>query len=196
MITSSLSGCGIGDMLALDEDLHIKFNYLDEDRQRLEYKGNIYYLSPIRFLTGYRGAYEDDRYQYLGWVGARIKTTLHVVAGSNGPPIFIYFADPSRGRIYFREDYDYLTDDFLIEGTDDIIRFCDDMLYADESKADLTYTNNYDVVISSVTYPGLHAKLNVAKDHTGWYAITWNFVPFKLSDNFVNILIENQLIEP
>ena len=54
----SLFGCnrlGVEKALILKEKDHIKFNYLDDKRDRIEYQGNIYYLSPIYLYDNMSG---------------------------------------------------------------------------------------------------------------------------------------------
>lgn len=193
------SGCndlGISDALSLDDDKHIKLNFIDDDSyDSFEYKGTVYNLSEIDFLRAGEGElFASDKYEYLGWTGSRFWYRSHIFADSLDNPTFIYSTN-SRDT-YFREDYNYLTDTFIIEGTDDTIRLCDDLLDVDSDKHSFGKSTN-EIVISSVNHPTLTAKFDIMICDGSLYACaqTNTVVAFRISENFTNVLIDNHIVE-
>jgi len=193
----SVSGCGIRDALELDEDLHIELNWVDDDR--IEYQGNIYYHSPIDFLRGEKWDIEaTGEYEYLGWSGSRWFYSSHIFGNTKENPVFLYSTNTTQ--TLFREDYDYRIDTFLIDGTDDTFRICDDLLDLDpEEPVIAPYSekiNKAEITITSTTYPTLKANWTAYYiDDYGWFVYTnsgWDV--FRLSEHFINILTENGIL--
>ena len=92
VIMITLCGCsslGIKQALDLDEDLHIKFNYLENEN--IEFQGNEYYHSPMSFL--WNGKETRTNLKYLGWVGERFFYHSNVLGNSTEPPVFLYVID-------------------------------------------------------------------------------------------------------
>ncbi|MBR3917738.1 MAG: hypothetical protein IKJ59_03260 [Clostridia bacterium] len=190
VIMITLCGCsslGIKQALDLDEDLHIKFNYLENEN--IEFQGNEYYLSPMSFL--WNGKETRTNLKYLGWVGERFFYHSNVLGNSTEPPVFLYVIETAE--TYFIKDYNYIDDEFLIEGTDDVICFGDDLLEID-CGIGIAPSPNVDIIISSVKYPELKAELSVFFSGVSWYAKSSGLQTFKLSDHFVSVLNENSLL--
>ena len=188
---SSCSDLGIGDALALDEDLHIRFKYLEDNR--IEYQETIYYLSPMSFLWGEEEILDTlGDYKYIGWTGARFFYKSHIFGDSMEAPTFLY--STNTRETYLKEDYDYQTDDFLVNGTDAIIRFCDDLLETDYENSAIYSQKSTEVIISSVNHPTLKAQLFIVIDDEEWYAVSRSLTAFKLSEHFIDILINNEII--
>ena len=196
LLLFSLSGCedlGIGEALALKEKDRLEVNVLEDDESLIEYQGNVYYLSPMPFLWGSRETLDvTGDYEYLGWVGGRFLYHSYVYGDTRENPTFLY--STRTETIHLREDYDYRSDSFLIEGTESIIRFSDDLLDTGRDYMELFNSGSIEIVISSVTHPALKAKLFVLKDGATWYGVSRDMKPFRLSDNFVNILADNKII--
>lgn len=80
---------GLSDNLALDEELYIKFNHIDDER--IELLSNIFYLSNVSFLWGEEGDLKvAGGYEYLGWIGSRFWRKSHMFADSKENPTFMY----------------------------------------------------------------------------------------------------------
>lgn len=191
-----LSGCsfikndvlGIGYSLSLDEDMHIKFNRIDDEH--IEYQGNVYYLSDgIFFYNEPIG----NGYEYIGWSGSRWWRSTEIWGDRAESPTFLYFTE--WRQTYFNENYDYRTDMFSIAGTDDVICFGEDLLDTDYQNTNLFNRQHTKVELSSVNHPFLNATLFVVSDNGKWYAMTNTQLRFELSDSFVEILRNNIIID-
>ena len=182
---------GIGDALALDEDLHTPINHLGDDRYEIQ--GSIYYLPPLSFLCGSKGAIEaSGNYEYIGWTGDRILYS-EFYGDSRESPVFIYV--PNTKHTFLREDYDYQTDNFQVADTDEVICFSNDLLNTDYENTNLFNRTHTTILISSVSHPTLTVTLYIVVDGDEWYAITNDMKPFLLSEHFTNILIDNQIVK-
>ena len=190
-----VSGCnelGVSDALNLDESEYIQLKSIDYEH--FEYNGNVYYLSPMDFLRNETGNFSfSDKCKYLGWTGDRLAYNyLYVDSFDN--PTFIYFT--VSNNIYFKEDYDYQTDTFLIDGTNDTIRFCDDLLAIDYDISPFGLSTK-PLVISSVECPALTETLDVLIFDGALYVCTQTntTVAFEISEKFTNILLDNKIVK-
>ena len=205
ILTLSLSACskeetnsflneitlGVWDRLLLDEKTHNVVEYVDENT--VKYQGNTYYLAPMIFIQDGETTVQEDRdYEYIGWSGPRFFYIDTFYGDSKDSPSILY---SSRRNTYFRQDYDYKTDMFRIEGTEDYICFSENLIaLSDIPSTDGAYASKEYVVLSSSTHPSLDIRLGIFEDEGIWYAYSMNFVYFELSENFVEILIKNQII--
>lgn len=190
-----LCGCndlGIGDALALDEDQHIHFTNLDNDR--IVYQGVEYYPSPVDFLWSEGWKCEStEEYKYLGWAGSRFLSPSHWYADSFESPIFIYANDASSGITYLREDFDYEVETYVIEGTSETIVFGNELEQCDLD-VQLFGKPTERIVLSSTVCSPLKLRLYTFSEKGHWYVYTGNLKIFKLSERFYNILDENNLL--
>lgn len=189
-----LCGCsdlGVGDAIALDEDMHIEFNHIDD--VHIEFRGNIYYLSHIKFLWGEKWNLEaDEEYEYLGWTGSRFWYKSHIFAESKENSTFLYSTNTES--TYLKEDFDYKTESFSINGTDIVFVFNDDLLECEGEQAEIFGKFTSDIVISSISCPKLRARLSFFDENNEWYAASNNMIKFKLSDHLVELLEQNNLL--
>ena len=203
ILTLSLSACskeetnsflneitlGVWDRLLLDEKTHNVVEYVDNDT--IKYQGNMYYLAPMIFIQdGYTTIPEERGYEYIGWSGPRFFYIDTYYGDSKDSPNILY--ETRLQYTYFREDYDYKTDTFKIEGTEDAICFGEDLIETSYKSLDLgvqTY-----ISLSSSTHTSLDINLGIICDNENWYARSMDFVYFQLSENFVEILMKNKII--
>ena len=203
ILTLSLSACskaetdsflneitlGVWDRLLLDEETHNIIEFVDNDT--VEYQGNTYYLAPMIFIQDSYAAVQEDRgYEYIGWSGPRFFYIDTYYGDSKDSPNVLY--ESRLNRTYFREDYDYKTDTFKIEGTEDVICFGEDLIESSYSPSN--YSAQEYIVLSSSTHTSLDIRLGILFDNGIWYAMSMDFVYFELSENCVDILMKNQII--
>ena len=184
---------GLWDRLILDEKTHNVVEYVDLNTAK--YQGNTYYLAPMIFIQDNSTTVQEDRgYEYIGWSGPRFFYIDTFYGDSKDSPSILY--NTRLRYTYFRQDYDYKTDMFKIEGTEDYICFSENLIaLSDIPPTDwFYYISNEDVVLSSSTHPSLDIRLGIFEDEGIWYAYSMDFVYFELSENFVEILIKNQII--
>ena len=203
ILTLSLSACskeetnsflneitlGVWDRLLLDETMHNVVEYVDNDT--IKYQGNMYYLAPMIFISdSYTTVQEERGYEYIGWSGPRFFYIDTYYGDSKDSPNILY--ETRLRYTYFREDYDYKTDTFKIENTEDSICFGEDLIetsYKSSGFAVQTY-----ISLSSSTHTSLDINLGIICDNGNWYARSMDFVYFQLSENFVEILMKNKII--
>ena len=207
ILTLSLSACskeatnsflnevtlGVWDRILLDEKTHNVVEYVDLNTAK--YQGNTYYLAPMIFIQDSSTTVQEDRgYEYIGWSGPRFFYIDTFYGDSKDSPSILY--NTRLRYTYFRQDYDYKTDMFKIEGTEDYICFSENLIaHSDIQSTDgFYYTSKEYVVLSSSTHPSLDIRLGIFEDEGIWYAYSMDFVYFELSENFVEILIKNQII--
>ena len=181
---------GVADALALDSEMHIVVDYLDNGG--IEYQGTTYYLPQVSFLKASGGELEaSGEYEYIGWSGDRI-FHFEYYGDSAQTPTFIY--NPDLHETYLREDYDYRTDIFVVEETDIVISFDDDLLDTDYADTNLFGRERTFVSISSVSCPPLKATLSIINDGGVWYAVSNDKIAFELSERLVDVLLEKEII--
>lgn len=199
LLIFSLVGCndlGLGNALALDEKEHLFLNCVNTNGiEYATYQNNTYYSSNLGFLFDGNWtpqAKGDYEYVYIGWTGSRFGYHSLIYGNSLNTPIFLYSS--RTGKIYLREDYDYRSDVFLIEKTEETLNFRDDILDTDYCNTNLFNRESKEIILSSVTHPSLWVKLFVVKDEDKWYAITSTMLPFELSNRTVTVLLNNNII--
>ena len=181
---------GLWDRFLLDETTHNLIEYVDDET--IEYQGSKYYLAPMTFIQDSAKSVEEERgYEYICWTGPRFFYINTYYGDSKDSPNILY--EVRSGYTYFKEDYDYKMDVFKIEGTDDVICFGENLIKTDYNNFDYAY-NSEKVCLSSSTHTSLDIKLGIFFDNGVWYAHSSDFVYFELSENFVEILMKDQII--
>lgn len=179
---------GLWDRLLLDETTHNLIEFVDDEI--IEYQGSKYYLAPITFIRdSEKTVVEERKYEYICWTGVRFFYIDTYYGDSKDSPNILY--EVRLGYTYFKEDYDYKTDMFKIEGTEDSICFGNDLIETDYKE--MNYSAK-DICLSSSTHTSLDIVLGVFFDNGVWYAQSVDCVYFELSENFVDILMKNKMI--
>ena len=105
-------------------------------------------------------------------------------------PVFIYIS--RFYEVYLREDYDYLTDTFSIEGTDHQFVFSDMFIPSSAFSYSTLYSYPYetDITLYSTTCPRLQASLRIFRVNGTWFAggEESSKVLFEVSDEFLELL--------
>lgn len=109
-------------------------------------------------------------------------------------PIYIY-GKPKSISLHFCEDYDYNTDIFVIDGTYIEIVFSDIFAESDYIERDTfkKYDQEISIKLSSKLYPKLYTKMKVFLKNDVWY-IAFNNKVYNISNRFLSLLIENEII--
>ena len=168
---------------------------------KITYREKTYYedYAKIFKVTERYGVYEGD--VLVSWESFPLGIYYmdKYYSYTKDDPIFIY---TNRLNILFlNEDYDYLNDTFIIEGTNDEIVFSEAFLETDlkydhqylnlEAHQD-KYQNKTDIVIYSKQCQRLRAYCTIFYENGVWYAggIDTNYV-FSISDEFLDLLMKN-----
>lgn len=205
MLTLSLSACskeevdsfldeitlGVWSRILLDEEVHNIIKYNEDDT--IEYQGNTYYRAPMMFINDNSNTVEKERgYEYIGWNGPRFFYIDVYYGDSKDTPNILY--NTRLRYTYFREDYNYKTDIFKIEGTEDVICFGEDLIEFSRTGS-IDKRKEYIRLFSS-THPSLYFGLGIVLDNGVWYAEANDLsLTFVLSKNFIEILVKNQIIQ-
>ena len=133
--------------------------------------------------------YEDDT--LLSWNGNRYIWYIdEYYSYSSDKPLFIY---NSRLKfVYFREDYDYNSDIFVIEGTNSEIIWKDIFEF---TEANVDFTTQTNVCIYSKQCPRIKTSLELAfVGEQGFVRFPDSQEIWILSDEFLKILSDNGII--
>ena len=181
---------GVWSRILLDEELHNIVKYNEDDT--IEYQGNTYYRAPMMFINDNSNTVEKERgYEYIGWCGPRFFYIDTYYGDTKDAPNILY--STTRYHTYFREDYNYKTDIFKIEGTEDVICFGEDLIEFSRTGS-IDKRKEYIRLFSS-THPSLYFGLGIVLDNGVWYAQACDLtLSFVLSENFIEILVRNQII--
>ena len=166
----------------LDEKEHVLIEELDDDKHVIF--NEIYYRSPIQF----RNVIAEQ--EYLGWIGLRWFYNHKIYGDSLVSPTYIHVGNGKWS--YLRQDYDVFTDSFIIEGTDDAICFGTDLEEYDQD-IQLFNRRTYTIYLYSEKYPTLKVMLTLIKHKGVWYAVN-GMQEYTMSEHFVDILVENEII--
>ncbi len=180
---------GVWSRILLDEELHNIVKRNEDDT--IEYKGNTYYRAPMRFINDSSYTVEEERgYECIGWNGPRFFYIDAYYGDTKDAPNILY--STTRYYTYFREDYNYKTDIFKIEGTEDVICFGEDLM---ETSRKPEKKWGEEIRLVSSTHPSLDIYLDIIIENGIWYAQSSDLVYFEVSENFVEILVKNQIIK-
>ena len=180
---------GLWERILLDEELHNIVKRNEDDT--IEYKGNTYYRAPMRFINDSSYTVEEERgYECIGWNGPRFFYIDAYYGDTKDAPNILY--STTRYHTYFREDYNYKTDIFKIEGTEDVICFGEDLM---ETSRKPEKKWGEEIRLVSSAHPSLDIYLDIIIENGIWYAQSSDLVYFEVSENFVEILVKNQIIK-
>ena len=196
----SLSSCGLDYRHSLDENKHNKIEVVmeDEDVTSLIYQDTGYYFvgstnffSVMTYETedGYYFSFEDDT--LLSWNGNRYIWYIdEYYSYTVDNPLFIY---NSRLKwVYFREDYDYKLDTFVVEGADSEIVWTN---IFDSVAKDVDFTSQKNVGMYSKQCPRIKTSLELSFVDGQWFVRCSDsktiWIP---SDEFLNTLSNNGII--
>lgn len=196
----SLSSCGLDYRYSLDENKHNKIEIVVEDEKvtSLIYQDTGYYFvgstnffSVMTYETedGYYLSFEDDT--LLSWNGNRYIWYIdEYYSYAVDKPLFIY--NTRLNWVYFRDDYDYKLDTFVIEGADSEIVWTN---IFDSTSKDIDFTPQKNVSIYSKECPRIKTSLELSLVNGQWFMRCSDskeiWIP---SDEFLKILSDNEII--
>lgn len=198
----SLTSCGLDYRYSLDENRHNQIDVVLEEDQpsHLIYQDSNYVFAGTTSLfsvdtyktdDGYYLSYEDD--VMLSWNGYRYIWYIdEYYSYASNNPLFIY--NSRLHQVYFREDYDYATDVFMIENCDTEIVW-NHIFHSKTSNID--FAPQMEVCVYSKQCSRIKTTLEMAFIEDQWYLCVPNSQEiWSASDEFIKILSENGLIIP
>ena len=193
----SLSSCGLDYRYSLDEDKHNKIEVVveDEDVTSLIYQDTEYYFvgstnffSVMTYETedGYYLSFEDDT--LLSWNGNRYVWYIdEYYSYTDNEPLFIY--NSRLNWVYFRDDYDYKLDTFVIEETGSEIVWTN---IFDSTSKDIDFTPQKNVSMYSKQCPRIRTSLELSLVNGQWFVRCSDYKEIWIpSDEFLKILSDN-----
>ena len=193
----TLTSCGLDYRYALDESLHEQIEpVLEEDGTiniiykdtKYIYSGEPYTFDVIEYkdVDGYTVV--DD--VLLSWNGYRYIWYIdEYYSYTADNPVYIY--NERLGYLYFREDYDYKKDTFVVDGTNAKIVF--ENTFEIEVNRD-SFFSPIRCSIASEKYPEIKVYVELAYIDDQWYVQFGSSRPCKASDEFIELLSDNGII--
>ena len=186
--------CIWGDRSDLTREMKNKVEFVDDgDTHHIQYNGVNYYLDETKLLDTPRDAdISDSEYIFLGWNGLRLGYVNRYYSETDESPAYIF--NIRLNEVYIREDYDYTSDAFILEGTDERVMLSDiiDGIYDFDPLH--SYENMIEIALYSQSYPKLRGDLTVYTKDGVWYACGAGSTKVVLSENFVELLKETVLL--
>lgn len=106
-------------------------------------------------------------------------------------PIYLY--GTLNTGLFLREDYDYKKDEFVIEGTEEGVVFS--QMFTDERVTGEVYERVTDFRVYSKKYPELQIQMGLYRETDNRWSVICGEKWFFLTDEFVQYLIANGIIE-
>lgn len=188
LLLLSLASCGTFNSGTLDPAYKNKVDFvsLKNETHHIEYLGDTFFpfYEDIIFVE----KLEDD--VFLGWNGSWWGYQNKYYSSLMESPVYIY--ETRTNCLYFREDYDYLVDNFVIENSSAEIIWRD-IFYSKQTSFD--FVNPVNVRLYSKQCPRIKAELQIVCVDDQWYLSSPNTqIVWVASDEFVKILSENGFI--
>ena len=199
----TMSSCGVIEYVQFTvEDLQYRAS-LDEKTkihwvsgEAIEYQGTTYYIFTPSTQWGDRGDqymdFEND--VLIGWGGMRYGYLDLFYADTEENPLFIY--ERRLDWLFFREGYDYETDLYCVEGTEDFISYSEALTVTNRSfQRDRDYYTYTVVKLVCKSHTRMELELDVINASGVWYGVhkAPNMV-FELSDELMEVLFNNNII--
>ncbi len=194
---------GLSDRMFNDELSDDKHNLIEtiygEDNwyESILYSGTKYYIDEHEIFSVtdiWRANDEGD--VLLSWNGLRFGYIDCYYSYADDAPMFIY--ETRLGYTYFREDYDFNADVFVIEGTAIELPLSEIVSLEDETFDDPTPSpaKTTKITLVSKTHSRIEIIVSLYKSGESWYSCVgnWPYYPMKLSEDIVQKLTDNNII--
>ncbi len=193
----NLASCGVMQVLELDENLHnaIKDARGEDGLEGIYYQDEMYYIDRWNLFAVRNDSWNINEGDILlSWNGARFGYKKVFYSYTKDTPLFIY--DATFDDVFFNETYDYLSDTFVINGTDAEIVFSD--IASDLSKhTNVNLQEDICIQLYSKKYPRIRMELDLECIESQWYfcsALSGSSPTWTASDAFVQILLDSGII--
>lgn len=190
-----LTSCGLNYRYSLDENLHNQIECVWEEGELsyIVYQGEKYqFVGTTNFfsvdLDNSNKSYDDvmlswNGYRYIWYIDEYYSYTAEA-------PLFIY--NERLSWVYFREDYDYLTDLFVVENTNEEITY-QGILGSKQNSFD--FVEPIKILLKSKQCPRIKTYVKLVHVNNEWYiSFPESEEVWIASDEFMKILCENGLI--
>ena len=192
----NLTSCGVREVLELDENLHYAIETIkgEDGLEGIYYKGEKYYIDKWNLFTVTNNSWDiNEEDVLLSWNGTRFGYKKNFYSYTKDSPLFIH---DGLYDVFFNEAYDYLSDTFVIVGTNAEIVFSD--ITSDLSEHRDIKSQEYACVqLYSKEHPRIRMKLDLKCIENQWYfrsALPGLSPAWTASDDFVQLLSDNGII--
>lgn len=159
---------------------------LENGTFRLEYAGNVF----LPFSGDEVFVAQSDHDIFLGWTGSWWGYQNQYYAFQTDNPLYIY--ETRIDRLYFREDYDYRADTFVIKNTSAEIVW-KDIFGTEQTRFDFQSPITVELYSKQCSRIKATLELEYVEDH--WYvSVPGSQSVWILSDEFVEMLSQSGLI--
>lgn len=171
---------------------HEGVNFVGEKEERALLYNDVKYYESDLFTVTERSGKPDENDIQLGWYYS-FPFSTDAYSDTLEDPVFIY-TDGSDENVYFRHDYDYLTDTFIIENTDVEIVWED--VFGPQQNNAFLLSSSIDVTLYSKQYPRINARLGIGCVDNQWFIVSLPNLAgvWTPSDEFLQILFDNGII--
>lgn len=193
----SFISCGVQERFELDKNLH----YAIEDArgeagvEGIYYQDEMYHIDSWNLFTVTNDSWNiNEGDVQLSWNGPRFGYLKVFYSYTKDAPVFIY--ETAYDDVFFHETYNYLSDTFIIDGTDAEIVFSD--IVSDLSKhANVSLQEGVCIQLYSKNHPRIRMELELECIENQWYfcsALSGSSLTWTASDAFVQILVDHGII--
>ena len=171
---------------------HEGVNFVGEKEELALLYNDVKYYESDLFTVTERSYKTDENDIQLGWYYS-FPFSTDAYSDTLEDPVFIYTVG-SDENVYFRHDYDYLTDTFIIENTDVEIVWED--VFGTQQNNTFLHSSSIDVTLYSKQYPRINARLGIGCVDNQWFIVSLpRFAGvWTPSDEFLQILFDNGII--
>lgn len=149
----------------------------------------IYHGEELFFVTTPNlSCIPDEKDIIISWHGFRFGYSTMYYSETDVDPLFIY-TPVHYHDLYFRYDYDYMADSFLIEGTDMEISLSQIISFDNKINSfPVSHESTVKVRLISQSNSRIKCDLEIFEYNNLWYSIAGQFYVTELSNNMVQEL--------
>ena len=157
------------------------------------YQGKAYYPSSV-FITSQDSWIADETNIPIGWYYS-FPFGTDFYSDTAEAPVFIYAEGPIK-RFYLREDYNYFSEKFIIEGTSNSFVFSEAIIEPSfEYEHSLQTNQENEIIIYALDHSHLKISLLLFSNNEKWVVVLPSNEAYFISPMFLDILKEYQIIE-
>ena len=184
------TSCGISSLIDVDFDTYGDVK-TTEDGWRI-YQGQKYYPAPTYLFDIMPDTEKDVE---LGWyVNIPFSGGAYYFSNTDEAPMYMY-CNVGAFDVWIRDDFDYTSDIFTIAGTDIEILFSQAFT---DNKTEISSLDVPEVKASFIWYsktvPELQIRADIVEYRDTWYMRTLSLEYWEISNDFLNLLNENKII--
>lgn len=157
------------------------------------YQGNEYYKTSLFTTTEYYGIANESDVELGHYYSFPFSTKFYSDTLEN--PIYIYTVGGDT-NFYLREGYDHTSDTYIVEKSSQTVVFSEVLTRSDLNEDSLQpLENSIELDMYLKNHPNVRLPLQLFSDNNNWYAITSNKEIYLISQSFLNLLDDADIIQ-